>query len=74
MSKTRLKTASSHKEATYGKMKKHKEQIQSILENLKTCVDFFHGATRTMTTGQDLCVSIFIGLLSSRTKSEEYLQ
>lgn len=69
-----MKTASSHKEATYGEMKKHKEQIQSILENLKTCVDFFHGATRTMTTGQDLCVSIFIGLLSSRTKSEEYLQ
>lgn len=35
-SKMRLKTASTHEKATYWKMKKHEEQIQSIFKNLKT--------------------------------------
>ena len=34
-SKMRLKTASTHKEATYGEMERHKEQIKSLLQNLK---------------------------------------
>ena len=29
-SKMRLKTASTHKEATYGEMQRHEEQIQSL--------------------------------------------
>ena len=31
-----MKTASTHKEATYGKMERCEEQIQSLLKNLKT--------------------------------------
>ena len=31
-----MKTASTHKEATYGKMQRREEQIQSLLKNLKT--------------------------------------
>ena len=49
-SKMRLKTASTHKEATYGEMQRHEEQIQSLLKNLKTYVNSFHEASRKMVT------------------------
>ena len=43
----RLKTASLPKEATYGKMKRHEEQIK---ENLKAYANPFHGAPRNVAT------------------------
>ena len=46
----RLKTASTHKEATDREMQRHKEQIQSLLKNLKTYVNPFHEASRKMVT------------------------
>ena len=67
-SKMRLKTASKHKEATYGEMERQEEQIQSLLKNLKTYVNPFHGEARNM------AVSIFNGLLSSRKKDKERLK
>ena len=42
----RLKTASTHNEDTYGEMQRHEEQIKSLLKNLKTHVNPFHGAAR----------------------------
>ena len=35
----RSKSASAHKGTTYGEITRHKEQIQSVLKILKTCVD-----------------------------------
>ena len=73
-SKMRLKTASTHKESTYGEIQRHKEQIQSLLKNLKTYVNHFHGAVRNMVTEAKVSVSIVNGLLFSREKGEECLE
>ena len=70
----RLKTASTHKEATYGEMQRHKEQIQSLLKNLKTYVNPFHGVVGNMVTGAEVRVSIVNGLLFLREKGEECLK
>ena len=70
-SKMRLKTASTHKESTYGEIQRHKEQIKSLLKNLKT---YFQGAVRNMVTGAKVSVSIVNGLLFSREKGEECLE
>ena len=75
----RLKTASAstHKEATYGEIQRHKEQIQSLLKNLKkVCQSPFHGAARNMATETEVPESIINGLLllSSRENSEECLK
>ena len=51
-----------------------KEQIQSLLKNLKTYVSPFHGTARNMVTGAEVLVSIANGLLSSREKGEECLK
>ena len=67
----RLKTASTHKESTYGEIQRHKEQIKSLLKNLKT---YFHGAVRNMVTGAKVSVSIVNRLLFSREKGEECLE
>ena len=69
--KMRLKTASTHKEATYGEMQRHEEQIQSLSKNL---INLFHRAARNMVTGAEVPVSIVNGLLSSREKGEESLK
>ena len=70
----RLKTASTHKEATYGEMQRRTEQTQSLLKNLKTYVSPFHGASRNMATGTEVLLSIVNGLLSAREKDEECLK
>ena len=67
----RLKTASLPKEATYGKMKRHEEQIK---ENLKAYANPFHGAPRNVATWVEVPVSIANGVLSSREKGEEYFK
>ena len=72
--KMRLKTASTHKEATYGEMQRHEEQIQSLSKNLKRYVNLFHRAARNMVTGAEVPVSIVNGLLSSREKCEVSLK
>ena len=41
-SKIRLKTASTHKQGTYGEIEKHPEQIQPLKKNLKTHVNSFN--------------------------------
>ena len=51
-----------------------KEQIQSLLKNLKTYVSPFHGTSRNMVTGAEVLVSIANGLLSSGEKGEECLK
>ena len=68
--KMRLKTASKQKEATYGEIQRHEEQIQLLWKNLKTYVNPFHGAARNMVTGAEAPVSIANVLLSSREKGE----
>ena len=73
-SKMRLKTASKHKEATYGEMQRLKEQTQSLLKILKTNFSPFHGAARNMATGTEVLVSIANGLLSARENGEECLK
>ena len=73
-SKMRLKTASTHKEATYGELQRHKEKIESLLKNLKTYVNPFHGAARNMVTAAEVPLRIFNLLLSSREKGEVYLK
>ena len=70
----RLKTASPHKEATYGEMQRHEEQIQSLSKNLKRYVNPFYGATRNMATGADLPLSIVNVLLSSIENGGESLK
>ena len=70
-SNMRLKTASTHKEAIYGEMDSHEEQIQSISKNLKTCVNPFNGAARNIATGAEVPVSIVSGLLSSSFLTRE---
>ena len=47
-SKMRLKTASAstHKEATYGEIQRHKEQIQSLLKNLKKVCQTLHCSSK----------------------------
>ena len=52
--KMRMKTASTHKNVTYGEMEKHEEQIQSLLKNLKTYVNPIHGAATNMATGAEV--------------------
>ena len=69
----RLKSASTRKEATYGEMERPKEQIQSLLKNLKTYVTYvnpFYGAARNRETGAEVPVTIINVLLSSREKVE----
>ena len=70
----RLKTASTYKEDTYGKMQSHEEQIQLLLKNLKTFSSPFHGAAKNMATGPELLVSVVSWLLSSREKGGECLK
>ena len=69
-----LKAASAYKEATYGEMQRHEEQMESLLKNLKTYLNPFHRAARNMVTGAEGPVSIINGLLSSREKGEESLK
>ena len=56
--------ASTHQKVTYGKMERHEKQIQSLLKNLKTYVNPFHGAAKNMATGAEVSVSIVNRLLS----------
>ena len=57
----RLKTALSHKETTYRKTKRHEEQIQSLLKNLKVCVNPFHGEARNTATVAEMPISTVSG-------------
>ena len=45
-------------------MERHEKQIQSLLKNLKTYVNPFHGAAKNMATGAEVSVSIVSRLLS----------
>ena len=45
-------------------MERHEKQIQSLLKNLKTYVNPFHGAAKNMATGAEVSVSIVNRLLS----------
>ena len=65
MSQMRMKTASTHKEATYGKMQRREEQIP-LLKNLKTSSKKYGNRN-----GGEVPVCINNGLLSSREKGEE---
>ena len=56
--------ASTHQKVTYGEMEWPEKQIQSLLKNLKTYVNLFHGAAKNMATGAEVSVSIFNRLLS----------
>ena len=69
-----MKTASTHKAATYGEMQRHKEQIQSLLKVLKKYANPFHGSARNMVSGAEVLVSIVNGLLSSREKGRECIK
>ena len=70
----RLKTASTHKESTCWEMQRREEQIQSLLKNLKTHVNPFHGAAKNMVTVVEVPVSIANVLLSSREKDKGCLK
>ena len=45
-------------------MERHEKQIQSLLKNLKTYVNPFHGAAKNIATGAEVSVSIVNRLLS----------
>ena len=68
-----MKSAWTHKKATYEQIQGHGEQTQSLLKNLKN-VNSFDGAARNMVTGAEVPVSIVNGLLFSRVKCEQFIE